>query len=176
MPPPPRRRRRPDSRRRHRDSRHRRRPASRRPCRRAGRRRESRSAALLLAFEVDGVDGHVGAFGRIDRFVQRLLAAPVHAVGEDHQRLPAVFGLHQLIRGQKNRVVELRAAAAGAWLLAVVAAGLRPLAVVLRSASRAHLVQFVVQLVARVGEVLEQLHLVVKVNQERLVLRRLCIP
>jgi hypothetical protein len=50
------------------------------------------SRSLLLAFEVDGVDAHVRAVRRLDGLVERLLAAAIDAVRENHQRLAAVFG------------------------------------------------------------------------------------
>jgi hypothetical protein len=129
-------------------------------------------AALLLAFEVDGINGHAGTVGRVHRVVQRLLAAAVHAVGEDNQRLAAILGLHQLIGSEEDRIVKQRAGPAAATLTlrsAAVSAGIRTLRVVLGGAGRAHIIQLVVQLVARGGEVTEQLDLAVEVDEEGLV-------
>ena len=64
----------------------------------------------------------------------------------------------------------MRATAAAAPLtLAIVAAGFRPLRVVVLVGSGTHPVEFVVQFVAGVGEVLKQFHFLVKVNEKSLV-------
>src|ERR1700722_11403845 len=83
---------------------------------------------LLLAFEVDGVDGYVGAVGCIDSIVERFLAAAVDAVRKDNQGLAAVLRLHQLVRGEIDGVVEFGAATVARLASAVVAGGFGALA------------------------------------------------
>ena len=64
------------------------------------------SAGCLAALEVDGVDDGVGALGGLDGGGERLLAAAVHAVGEDDDGLASGLLAHQLVAGEEERVVE----------------------------------------------------------------------
>ena len=129
--------------------------------------------ALLFAFEIDGVDRDIRVLRRVEGLVQRLLAPAIHAVRKNHQRLPAVLRLHQLVRREKDGIVELRSTAPAAPLpVAIVSGGLWTLAVVLGARGRAHLVDFMVKFFSRCGEVLQQFDLAIEVDQERLVFGR----
>ena len=104
--------------------------------------------------------------------VEVFLAATVFAVREHNQRFSAFFGLHQVVGGQEDCVVKLRAAAVAARLAAtVVSAGLRAIGGIPLPFRWSHCVQLAVQVIAGAGKVLQQLDLAVEVDKEGRVTR-----
>src|ERR1700733_13707731 len=64
---------------------------------------------ILVAAVVDGVDDRLRPLRRFDRAVERLLAAPILSVRQDHNRFPPGLLLHHLIAGEEDCIVEQRA-------------------------------------------------------------------
>jgi hypothetical protein len=120
-------------------------------------------AAVTLALEQYRIDRRVGDLRGVDGLDQAFLASAIDAVRQNDQRLAPLLFLHQLIRCQENRVVEVRAA------VKTVAATIIPVAaaiVVVRGIEQRN---GFFQLFARGGEFLQQLNLMIEVNQEGLV-------
>ncbi len=125
----------------------------------------------MVVSEEDAVDHSVGALGGLNRALQGFLAPPVNSVRKDDERFATLLFLHQFVGGQENSIVKQSAAAvhpvqtAGGRIrrrsttTAAVAVGARGLQ---RGKS-------LLQSVTRGSEVLEQLHLAVKMNDECLV-------
>ena len=69
-------------------------------------------AVAFVIFEEDGIDHRVGPLGGLNGILESLLAAPVHAIGEQDQRFPARLVLHDFVSGEENAVIEQCAGAA----------------------------------------------------------------
>ena len=116
---------------------------------------------VRLPLHIDGINDRAGPLSGVDGGAQRLLAALVDAVGEEHQHLAAVLLARDLIRGQIDRIVEQRLRALGRWVVAGI--GLR------RVQQTGALPQPV--LIGR--QILQQLHLTIEMDDESTILRRL---
>src|SRR5271157_5263119 len=134
---------------------------------------EAAPLLMMLISKEDGVDHGVGALGRLNGALQGLLATPVNSVREHDDRFAALLLLHQFVGGQVNGIVKQSAASvvhpartAGVRIRRRFAA-LPAVAVVPgRLQQRKRGLQFV----TRGSEILEQLHLTVKMDEECLVL------
>src|SRR5262249_54848848 len=136
------------------------------------------------------VDNGVGSLGGFERLLQRFFASVVHAIRKHDERLPPVLGLHHFVRGKVDRVVQqcpaaMTAAATTTTVTASSAATARPAASSTRPGSSSTLptarsatanqlglfwgLQFPqsrFQFFTRGGQILQQLNLSVKVDDE----------
>ena len=124
----------------------------------------------LFALEQDGVDDRVRALRCFDGAFESFLAAAIDSVRKDDHGLAARLLLHQLIGREIDGVIEMRSAAAP--VTSVPVSLLVRILIVARVLALRHLeqVQRRVELLGRRGQVLQKLHLMIEVNQKRLVL------
>src|SRR5580704_7072319 len=64
---------------------------------------------VLVSSYIDGVDDGLGLLRRFNGAVQGFLAASILSIGQDHDGLPALLLLGNLIAGEKYGVIEQRA-------------------------------------------------------------------
>ena len=92
--------------------------------------------------------------------LSRSLLPLINAVGKHDQRLAAMFRRHDLVGSQKDRVVEHFSPSSATRPVFLVFSGcFGALGIVLRLPGRAHLIQILMELVARIGEVVDELNL-----------------
>src|SRR5208283_2530283 len=115
---------------------------------------------------------------RLNRRRQSLFAPVVHAIGKNNHRLPPLLLAHQLIRRQKDRVIQSRpaaprmssASAAPASSTALTPSPAAPASAATVILRRLQRLQRRLQFRPRCREVLQQLHIFVEVNPKRQIL------
>ena len=141
---------------------------------RAGLHRRSRRVGVqsrpdlvrLFIRKINGVDDGIGALRRGGGGFQRFPASVVHSIGEDDDGFATLLLLEDFVGSKKNRVVKGGAAASPGLVAARLAAGRRIVIGLLDF----HQVERGFQFLVRSGEVLEQLHFTVEVNDEGFIL------
>ena len=138
-------------------------------------------AVSLLIGKQDRIHDRVGPLRRLDGVLQRLLASAIYSVGKDDHRLAALLFPHDFVRREIDRVVK-RGAASHSPRSSPTAAGITAttgISTAPASVPGARIVfgrrdlqqpQRGFQFLVRRGQVLQQLHLAIEVNQEGLVL------
>src|ERR1700733_11759668 len=132
------------------------------------------TVAVLLAFEVNGVDSSLGPLRWRDGAGTPLHAAAIVAARQNDQGFPSVLFLHQRVGGQKDRVVQGCSAAVMPSMAAISPiSGIAAIAVLIVPGfirgSCSHLVQRIVQLGTGTSEILQQLRFMGELDQESLI-------
>ena len=84
-------------------------------------RAHSSAVKMAVTFGIgkqDRIDDSVGALCRFDGFPERLLAAVIDAIAENHESLPALLLAHQFVRPQIYGVIKMGTASARATAMA----------------------------------------------------------
>jgi hypothetical protein len=125
----------------------------------------------MVISKKDGIDHSVGALGGLNRALQGFLTSPVNSVRKNNERFATLLLLHQFVGGQENGIVKQSAAAmhplrtTGGRIRRRSAAT----SAVAVGPGRLQRPKSGLQFVTRGSEILEQLHLSVKMNDECLV-------
>ncbi len=138
-------------------------------------------AVSLLVGKKDRIHDRVGPLRRLDGVLQRLLASAIHSVGKDDHRLAAFLFPHDFVRCEIDRVVK-RGAASHSPRISPTAAGITATTGISTAPASVPGARIVfgrrdlqqperrLQFLVRRGQVLQQFHLAIEVNQEGLVL------
>ena len=143
---------------------------------------ESTAVAIgIVALEKDGINDCVCPLGRLNRGVESFFAPSVDSIGKKHKSFATLLFLHEFIRGEIDRVIEGGSPAVVTTMMAAAMSTARPISASASAITSSVVfwwsvfpgskrVQRFLQLLMGRGQVLQQFHLSVEVNDEGFVL------